>query len=90
MKKAWKKIEDLIAKNARHRKGFHLGEVRPQFILGQMLEELKELWDDPNDPNEIADLLGILIHYSIKKGWTMEKIEKCLLDKLDLRFTVDE
>lgn len=87
MQKAWRKIEDMIAANMEHnRKHFRLGDVNPVFVLGQAVGEMKELMDAPDDRDEMADLLGILIHYCIKQGWSMDDIEQAIIDKLDKRF----
>lgn len=87
MKRATREIKRLIEVNAKHRKGFRLGEVGLPFILRQADAELQELCESPNDPDEMADLLGILIHYAIRKGWTEKYLEDILLDKLKLRFS---
>lgn len=87
MKKAWDKIQKLIDSNARHRKGFRLQEVSLPFILSQSQDEMDELKDAPDDPSEMADLIGVLIHYSIKQGWSLEFLESLLIEKLDLRFS---
>ena len=87
MRRAWKKIESLIRANARHRKGFRLQEVEFPFVLDQAAEEFRELMAAPDDPQEMADLLGVLIHYSIKQGWTIEVLESYLIEKLNERFT---
>lgn len=84
---AWTEIERLIRVQAVHRKGFNLAEVRPPFIIGQALEEMKELMASPDDPEELADLLGVLFHLAIKQGWSMSKIELLMLDKFARRFT---
>ena len=86
MRKVWNKIDRLIKANARHRRGFRLQEVDLPFVLSQVEAELQELKDAPDDPSEMADLLGVLIHYSIKQGWSMELLESYLSEKLDLRF----
>jgi hypothetical protein len=87
MKNAWKEIERLIKVKAIHRKGFDISEVQPLFILGQAIEEFGELSKDPDDATELADLLGILFHYAIKKGWSMEALEILMLEKFANRFT---
>lgn len=87
MRKVWSKIELLIKANALHSRGFRLGEVELPFVLSQAEDEFRELKDAPDDPSEMADLLGVLIHYSIKQGWTMEALESYLSEKLDLRFS---
>ena len=86
MKKSWKKIESMIKEGYVHRKGFILHEVKPPFILGQAIEEFRELIESPDDPWEMADLFGVLIHYCLKQNWSMELIESYLNEKLDLRF----
>ena len=88
MRKAWNKIGRMI-KDGRyvHRKGFRLSDVELPFVLSQAQDEMDELRQDPDDPEEMADLIGVLIHYCIKQGWTMELIEKYLIEKLDLRFS---
>jgi hypothetical protein len=87
MKRVWKKIDGMIKRNAKHlRKDFKLGEVDFPSMLQHVKDELAELETSPDDPNEMADILGILIHYSIKQGWTMELLEHLLVEKLNLRF----
>lgn len=87
MTNAWNEICRLIDVRAVHRQGFVLADVRPIFILGQAQGELDELKRDPQDPVELADLLGVLFHYAIKQGWTMEQLERLMLDKFKKRFT---
>ena len=89
MKTIWNRIQELIAARAIHnRKNFDLAEVRPQFIMGQAVAEFGELIQEPDDPEELGDVLSILLHYAIKKGWTLEDLEQRMLRKLDARFTV--
>lgn len=88
MKKAWQEIERLIRKNARHRKGFKIGEVQPPFIMGQAFSEFGELLRAPDDPVEMADLLGVLFHYCIKQGWSREQIQRLMLAKFAQRFSI--
>lgn len=90
MRKAWNKVQSLIKANAQHRKGFRLQEVKLPFILSQAQFEFDELKEQPDDPTEMADLLGVLFHYSIKQGWTIEFLESLLIEKLDLRFKKSE
>jgi hypothetical protein len=87
MIQAWRQIERLIEVNAEHRKGFRLTEVGPDFVLRQAAEELRELTEAPSDITELADLFGVLIHYAIKRGWTIAQLEEVLLMKLGLRFS---
>lgn len=86
MDKAYKAVEDLIARNARHRKGFRLQEVSNDFVIEQAVSELRELSDSPSDPLELADALGCLIHYAVKHGWTLKELEQLMLRKFKERF----
>ena len=86
MKAAWEKDEQLVAGNALHRKGFRLGDVTLEFILSHAQEELDELREDPDSVRELADLLGILIHYAVAKGWPMHYVEATILAKFKERF----
>lgn len=86
MKVAWGKIERMIRAGYVHRKGFSLADVAPPFILDQAADEFTELKNAPDDPQEMADLFGVLIHYCIKQGWTIDLIQRLLVEKLDLRF----
>jgi hypothetical protein len=88
--KAWAKVRELIAKNARHRKGFLLSDTWPEFIISQAIEELEELEANPTNIDELADVFGCLIHYAIKQGWTEESLEQRIIEKLSQRFTVQE
>jgi len=83
---AWRDIRELIKRNAKHRKGFRLAEVEGPFILDQAQAELNELKDDPDDPQELADLLGCIMHYAQKKKWAWVWIERLLVEKLKIRF----
>lgn len=87
MRKCWQEIGRLIKVNATHRKGFKIGEVRPLFVMGNLVGEVKELMENPDDPDEAADVFGVLIHYCLKQGWSMEDIQLRLLTKLAIRFT---
>jgi len=82
----WFEIKRLIERNAKHRKGFRLREVSDVFVLDQAQDELTELKDEPDDPEELADLIGILMHYAQKKDWSWEMLEMLLMQKLKDRF----
>ena len=88
MKAAWDEVRRLIDADAVHRRGFTLKEVGPHFILHQAEMELAELKRAPNDPTELADVLGVLIHYAVKKGWTEEQLEELMLAKFKERFRI--
>jgi hypothetical protein len=87
MQRAWAEVERLIRANARHRGGVFMGNVPDDTILDHAEGELEELTWAPNDPSELADLLGVLIHYAVKHGWTMEQLEGLMLEKFKARFT---
>lgn len=87
MPTAWKEIERLISVNAAHRKGFNIGDVGTTFILWQAKDEFNELFNDRTNPEELADLLGVLYHYAIKSGWTLQQLEALMLAKFKQRFT---
>jgi hypothetical protein len=88
MKAAWDEVRRLIDADAVHRRGFTLKEVGPHFILHQAIAELDELRTAPDDPMELADLIGVLIHYAVKKGWTEEQLERLMLAKFKERFRI--
>ena len=90
MQKAMRAVGLLIAVKANHRLGFVVGEVEPAFILERAAAELQELVAEPNDPDELADLFGILLHYAIKKGWSLDDIERRMLDKFRRRFQLPD
>jgi hypothetical protein len=84
---AWKKIERMFGEKWEHkRKGFTLGEVDLAFIRSHALEEFQELDKSPDNPYEMADLFGVLIHYCIKQKWPMKFLETLLIEKLNIRF----
>ena len=87
MLKAWEEIARLAAVEATHRRGFKLTKVSDEFILAGAVAEIGELKDAPNDPMELSDAFGCLIHYAIKKEWPIALVEACLLEKLAARFT---
>lgn len=88
MKLAWETVARLIEMDAVHRRGFTLKSVGPAFVLRQAEAEMSELIAAPNDPMELADLLGVLIHYAQKQGWTEEQLERLMLEKFRERFLI--
>lgn len=86
MHAAYRKIQLLAATGAKHRSGFQLAKVTDQFIIQGAINELNELAAAPDDPTELADVFGCLLHYAVKKGWSPERLENNLLKKLDVRF----
>jgi hypothetical protein len=90
MTDAWMEVRRLIRVNARHRSGVRMAEVDDAMILAHAAAELRELAAAPDDPEELADLFGVLLHYAVKHGWTAEQLEKLMLAKFRVRFTETE
>lgn len=88
MKEAWREISNLVRLNATHRKGWKLGDAAVALSVKNARDELSELVDSPDDVEELADVMGCLIVYAVKKGWSVRDVEKALLKKLRERFTV--
>jgi hypothetical protein len=87
MTNAWAEVRRLIDVNATHRSGVRVGETDDAMILAHAEAELRELVAAPDDPEELADLFGVLIHYAVKHGWSERYIEDLMLAKFRLRFT---
>lgn len=88
MQRAWNEIRRLSAVGAVHnRKGFTLASRSPEAILEHASDELLELTQAPNDIDELGDTLACLLHYAIRKNWSLDQIEDALLKKLTMRFT---
>ena len=81
----WREIGLYDKANVRHRKGHHLGLVSTRFILSKVEEELDELSRQPDDIEEMADVMATLIHYCVRMGWTKEQLDETILNKLYLR-----
>ena len=87
MQKAWKEIKRLVEINAKHmKKRKRLGDYKSEDILKHTAEEVVELSCNENKIEEVADILGCLIHYCVRKRWSEERLEKELLKKLKERF----
>ncbi len=87
MKPVFTKIKRMVEEGYVHqRKGFALDKVEFPFMISQVLDEIHELEESPDDPSEMADILAILFHYCIKQGWTPELMQCLITEKLDLRF----
>lgn len=87
MTRSWKKIRELIEIDAKHiKKGKRLSEFTDTKILSHAAEEIVELMAEPDDLEELADIIACLIHYSIKHGWGPNMIDKAIIKKLNERF----
>ncbi len=89
MKRSWEEIRRLASVNATHRTGWKLGDVPVLLSLKNAASELVELAAAPDDITEMADLFGCLIVYCVKMGWTVERVETALMEKLKRRFKED-
>lgn len=86
MKTAWDAIQWLTDNNVEHRSGWKMQEIPPLAILGHARDELKELFDAPDDKEEIADTIASLFHYAQVKGVSYLELEQLILVKLSKRF----
>lgn len=87
MKRAWKAIKKLVNKDAKHiKKGKCLSQFNDTQILSHAAEEIVELMAEPDNPEELGDILACLYHYAIKHGWSKDMIEEHILIKLEQRF----
>lgn len=92
----WRYIEAMIAGNVAHRtKGFRLGEATIQFALSHLSEEVSELQEAADGcamrdatRDELADVLGVVIHLVILLKETPVSIAKREIEKLKLRFEI--
>lgn len=93
----WQYIQAMIDSNVPHRtKGFRLGEATIQFALKHLADEHRELQEAADAPtamseetrNELADVLGVLIHLAILLKETPESFAKREIEKLKLRFEI--
>jgi uncharacterized protein YabN with tetrapyrrole methylase and pyrophosphatase domain len=97
---AWKEVSRLVRTNARHRKGFSLGEIScDKFVLEQAADEMKELQTalvryeacitgtDQEVADELGDVLGVLFHFAIRMGYTPETLSRSMLAKFKQRFS---
>ena len=88
---SYKVVESLVKVNALHRKrNTRLQDATAESILLHAQEELQELLDAPDDIDELADLVAILMHYMIKKDWTPAQLDDAIVKKLKERFQVFE
>jgi len=85
----WREIRLLDGANVRHRSGVRLGEATAEAILDHAKKEIAELEAAPDDVDEMADTMAILIHYCVRKGWTRERVDEAIMRKLALRLDVD-
>lgn len=76
--------ERLWACDARHKRGFRLGDRPPEHVLLHLIEEASEVGRAPTRAelvSEMGDVLGLLIHYAIRRGVTMEEVAAACLAK---------
>ena len=90
MKKAFEAIQALVDQDAVHTRLGPINDQSASDLLNHMSQEIDELRCDLDDAMELGDILGIAIHYMIKKGWSLEYIESLILYKLTRRFRAPE
>jgi len=90
MQAALNEIKSMIERGMVHRKGYQINKVSDRFIIGRMRDELEELDDMRNDEQELADVLGCLLHYVVLKGWSLSHLEMLMLAKFRNRFYKDD
>lgn len=83
---AWKEALLLEEAEAEHIKGFKLGNYPEEDILRYARMEVDELRAEPDDVNEMADIMCCLVAYCARKGWSMEKVGQAMRHKLRVRF----
>ncbi len=94
-----KEVQNLIARKALHlKKGVRMGSETWRNLLDHFQEELDEFDDAVNNPvttkrqkdeetlEELGDMLGLLIHATLKCGFTFYQIEQREIAKLYERF----
>lgn len=89
MNRAFAEIAGLVNRNAKHRKGFRLKEIPDDQPIRHAIIECTELLEAETDEDalfELADVFGYLIHYAVKKGWTVDQIDSAVVEKLNARF----
>lgn len=80
-------VKSLVKANALHKKrGTRLQDASAISILVHAAEELDELRFAPDDIEELADLVAILFHYMVYKGWTPARLDDAIIKKLNERF----
>ena len=91
MQDAYNEVLRLVCTNATHRKGFRLLEISEEQPLNHAIEEIRELLNaKPEEKlDELADAFGCLLHYAVRRGFTLPEIERAMLQKFKVRFTPD-
>lgn len=83
----FERIRMMHADNSMNvKRGFRLAEVSESEALSHAQDELTELRQAPDDIDEMADVVAILIHYCIIKKWDEKALSEAIHRKLDLRF----
>lgn len=87
VQKLYDTIANLVKLKAVHRKrGVNLESWSDTSLLAHAAEELVELACKQDDQEELADLMCILVHYMVRKSWTIDDIVKEALNKLEKTF----
>lgn len=85
----WSLVKQLIDANTLHRSGVRLQEASDELILERLGGEYHELCDAVNpeqELEELADMFGIMLHLVHKRGYTLDDLDRAVVDKLSRRF----
>lgn len=85
--RSWIEIEHIILCDAMHRRGWRPSEVTDEMLFNELASEVVELIRNPDDITECADIIAICMLYAQRKGWDLNTLDQCIVDKLRLRFT---
>lgn len=89
MKESWAEIERLRARNARHRRHGRINDITDKQVLNHLFDEVFELMKCPDDPDEVADVIAVALHYAQRLGMTLDDLDERVLNKLVERFDGD-
>jgi hypothetical protein len=84
--KAWLEMQTLEKLQATHRKGWRLGTYPAENILDYTKDEIEELRAEPDDIDEMADIMLCLMAYCTRKGWNPDDVGTAMQKKLRTRF----
>jgi phosphoribosyl-ATP pyrophosphohydrolase len=88
----YKYIQKIIKERYVHRKGFIIADIPISKIFDHLDDEIVELYyalnfeSEDHQKNEMGDVLAILYHIMVKKGWSVGDIEATACLKLGERF----
>jgi hypothetical protein len=86
MNRIWDQMAVLRSANAQHRKGWRMQDATQDQALRDLCAEMFELIREPDNPTEWADVLTVLVHYAMIRGWDRETLVQHALQKISVRF----